>query len=353
MNSKFPIFQALIAASLFGASAPFSKLLLGEMQPVLLASFLYLGSGIGLTIYKFIQRTGFKNSYREAEIGKRDWPWLIGATISGGIAAPIVLMVSLKQTPAATASLLLNFEGVATALIAVLVFEESVGKRIWSAVFLITLASVLLSMDLAAKWGFSLGAVGILCACTLWGIDNNFTRNISAKDPVMIVAIKGTVAGCFSLFVAFLLGYSLPSAFKILLSLALGLFCYGLSIVFFILSMRELGSGRTSAYFASAPFIGAALSFLIFREPPNTLFVVSFPIMVLGAFLLFGEEHAHLHTHFETEHEHSHHHEDGHHLHEHPAIAKNQPHSHPHKHEDLTHEHTHTPDIHHRHGHQE
>ncbi len=351
MKRKFPIFQALIAASLFGASAPFAKLLLGEIEPVLLASFLYLGSGIGLTIYKFIQRTGFKISYREAEIGKRDWPWLFGATLSGGIAAPIVLLVSLKQTPAATASLLLNFESVATGLIAVLAFKEPMGKRIWSAVFLITLASVLLSMELTAKWGFSLGAVGVLCACVFWGIDNNLTRSISARDPVMIVAIKGTVAGCFSLFIAFLLGNSLPSAFKILLSLALGLFCYGLSIVFFILSMRELGCARTSAYFASAPFIGAGLSFLIFAEPPNTLFVVSLPIMILGAFLLLSEDHFHLHTHFEIEHEHSHHHEDGHHLHEHLGIAKSQTHSHPHKHKDLTHTHPHTPDIHHRHGH--
>jgi drug/metabolite transporter (DMT)-like permease len=353
MKRKLPIFQAFVAACLFGVSAPFAKLLLGEMKPVLLASFLYLGSGIGLMIYKLIQPIGSKNSDKEAKIGRKDWPWLLGATLSGGIAAPIVLMISLKNTPAATASLLLNFEGVATALIAALAFKESVGRRIWSAVFLVTLASVLLSMDVTAKWGFSPWAVGILCACAFWGIDNNFTRNISAKDPVMIVAIKGTVAGCFSLFLAFLLGHSLPSALKILLALALGLFCYGLSILFFILSMRELGSARTSAYFASAPFIGTVLSFLIFRDPPNAFFIISLPIMALGAFLLFGEEHLHLHTHFETEHEHSHHHEDGHHLHEHPGTVKDQTHSHPHKHEELPHEHPHAPDIHHRHGHQE
>ncbi len=164
MKRKFPIFQALIAASLFGASAPFAKLLLGEVEPVLLASFLYLGSGIGLMIYKFIQRTGFKNSYREAEIGKKDWPWLFGAILSGGIAAPIVLLVSLKQTPAATASLLLNFESVATALLAALVFKEPIGRRIWIAFFLVTLASALLSLDFTAKWGFSPGAIGILFA---------------------------------------------------------------------------------------------------------------------------------------------------------------------------------------------
>ncbi len=352
MRRKQPVFQAFIAASLFGASAPFAKLLLEQVQPVLLASFLYLGCGIGLAIYKFIQNLGSKNSYREAKIGKKDWPWLLGGILSGGIAAPIVLMVSLKQTAAATASLLLNFEGVATALIAVLVFKESVCKRIWSAVFLITLATVLLSMDLTAKWGFSVGAIGILCACTLWGMDNNFTRNISAKDPVMIVAIKGMVAGCFSLFVAFLLGNSLPSVFKILLSLLLGLLCYGFSIVFFILSMRQLGSTRASAYFASAPFIGTALSFLIFREPPDTFFVISLSVMVIGTFLLFSERHFHLHTHFEIQHEHSHHHKDDHHLHEHPGIPGSQTHSHPHKHGALTHDHPHTPDIHHRHTHE-
>lgn len=345
------ILYALVAASLFGASAPLAKLLLSDIQPVLLASFLYLGSGLGLLFYKFIRRITKNDPVKEAKIGRADLPWLVAATFFGGITAPIVLLFSLKHTPAATASLILNFEGVATALIAFIAFREAISKRIWLAVGFVTIAVILLSVDLSGKWGFSLGALGVATACVLWGLDNNFTRNISAKDPVAIVIVKGIVAGAISLAVALIIGNPLPGLVKVLLSCLLGLFCYGLSIVFFILSLRELGTARTSGYFATAPFIGSALSFLIFRELPNTLFFIALPFIVVGAFLLFTEKHTHLHTHFEFKHDHIHDHVDGHHTHEHSSSRVSQTHSHPHKHVPVNHKHPHNPDIHHRHSH--
>ncbi|MBI4727023.1 EamA family transporter [candidate division TA06 bacterium] len=352
-SKKISILYALVAASLFGASAPLAKLLLTDIHPVLLASFLYMGSGLGLLFYKLTLGLGQKDLSREAKLGRADLPWLAGATVSGGIAAPIVLLFSLKHTPAATASLILNFEGVATALIASLAFREAVSKRIWLAVILVTIAVILLSVDLSDRWGFSLGAMGVVAACVLWGLDNNFTRNTSAKDPIVIVIVKGIAAGAISLALALLMGNSFPGLAKVLLACVLGLVCYGLSIVFFIFSLRELGTARTSAYFAAAPFIGSVLSFLIFRELPNALFLVALPFIVAGAFLLFTEKHLHLHTHFEFEHDHFHDHLDGHHAHRHPEGGGAQKHSHPHQHDPVAHQHPHNPDIHHRHSHED
>ncbi|OLN28011.1 DMT family transporter [Desulfosporosinus metallidurans] len=347
-----PMLKAIIAAALFGASAPISKLLLGEIAPTLMASFLYLGSGIGLFLLRYFQSsdTRFRD---EARLTKNDWPWIIGAVLVGGIAAPIVLMFGLKNTPASTTSLLLNFEGVATTVIAVVAFKEAVGKRIWMAVLLITMASILLSWDSSGQWGFSLGAIGVLSACVLWGIDNNFTRNVSAKDPLSIVAIKGLSAGTFSLILSIILGFPLPSFKFLLMAMVLGYFSYGLSIVLFIRAMRELGSARTSALFGTAPFVGAVLSLLLFRESQGTLFFFALPIMIIGAVFLFKEEHEHLHEHETTEHEHRHNHNDSHHTHVHSdnEIPKNGHHSHVHGHEFIIHVHEHAPDIYHRHAH--
>lgn len=347
------MFQALLAAALFGASAPIAKLLLGEIAPVPLAAFLYLGSGISLTLIRGLRRLGGQSTEGEARISKADIPWLAGAILAGGVAAPIVLMFGLRNTPAATASLLLNFEGAATTLIAVLVFKEATGRRLWWAVTLITAASLLLSWNTDSEWGVSLGAAGVLGACILWGIDNNLTRNVSAKDPLAIVTVKGLSAGLFSLVLALILRNPLPGLRIILGAMILGSVSYGLSIVSFILAMRELGAARTSAWFGTAPFVGALLSFVLFRDVPNVPFLVSIPIMIMGATLLLGEEHGHLHVHPPVEHEHRHRHEDRHHAHKHTdsEIPPNRLHSHLHRHEEIEHDHPHTPDTHHRHGH--
>jgi len=341
------IFQALLAALFFGASAPISKLLLGNVPPVLMAAFLYLGSGIGISLVKLSQRISLHQT--EAGIKAPDVKWLAGAIISGGIAAPIILMISLKNTPASTASLLLNFEGVATTLIAMLIFKEAIGRRAWIAIAVITLASILLSTNFGNSWGMSLGALGVLLACVLWGVDNNFTRNISAKDPLTIVAWKGLLSGTFSLLLGLLLGQRLPALTSLLSILLLGFLSYGLSTMLFIYSMRGLGAARTSALYGTAPLAGVLLSIIIFGELPSLLFIIAAIIMVGGASLLINEEHAHSHMHTVLFHEHSHRHDD--HAHKHDKVDG--VHSHEHEHPAEEHEHHHMPDIHHRHGHED
>ncbi len=340
------ILQALLAAVFFGASAPIAKLLLGDnIAPVYLAAFLYLGSGTGTFLVRLTQR--IQGKAKEADIKKPDIKWLAGAIISGGILAPIVLMVSLQNTPASTASLLLNFEGVGTTLIALLFFKEAISRRAWAAILVITLASIFLSANFTSGFGLSLGALGIILACVLWGVDNNFTRNISGKDPLAIVAWKGLVAGTFSFFLAFFLGNELPSLTIILGTLALGFISYGLSTMLFIRSMRGLGAARTSALYGTAPLAGVLLSIVIFGEVPSFLFIIAAVLMIGGALLLINEEHTHAHTHTAMVHEHSHSHDEPAHGH---ADSK-EVHAHEHEHSAEEHDHDHMPDIHHRHGH--
>jgi drug/metabolite transporter (DMT)-like permease len=342
------IIWALLASLFFAASAPLAKILLAEVEPVMLAALLYLGCGIGLLLFKVtvhrIKPAG------EAHLARADMPWLIGAILAGGVAAPIVLLYGLRYTSAATASLLLNFEGVATSVIAAIMFREALGKRVWTAVILVTLGSIILSWDRTGTLSLSAGALGVAAACTLWGLDNNLTRQISAKDPVTITIIKGIGAGLVSLCMALVLGNHLPSIRHIGMAIVLGFFAYGLSIVFFITAMRHLGAARTSAYFGTAPFIGAMLSFVLLREIPDVSFMCAVPIMAAGAILLLIEKHEHPHTHEEIEHEHGHDHDDEHHSHDHETMA-NGFHSYRHRHCSITHTHPHTPDIHHRHEH--
>ena len=350
-NNISYIFQALLAAIFFGASAPISKLLLGDVPPVLMAAFLYLGSGTGISLIKLTQRV--TSNQKEAGIKSPDVKWLAGAIVSGGIAAPIVLMISLKNTPASTASLLLNFEGVATTLIALFIFRESISRRALTAIFAITLASIFLSTDFKGGFGFSLGALGIIFACVLWGADNNFTRSISAKDPLTIVAWKGLVSGTFSLLLGLLLGQRLPALTSILSILLLGFLSYGLSTMLFIYSMRGLGAARTSALYGAAPLAGVLLAFIIFRDPLTLLFVIAAFLMVGGALLLANEEHAHFHIHMPVVHEHRHTWNDEFHRHEAADELAGKSHSHVHEHPRTEHEHGHMPNIHHWHGHED
>jgi drug/metabolite transporter (DMT)-like permease len=348
-SSSLPfILQALLAALFFGASAPIAKFLLGDnIAPIFLAAFLYLGSGTGTFLVRLTQRMRAKDV--EAEIKKPDVKWLAGAIISGGIVAPIILMISLQNTSASTASLLLNFEGVGTTLIALLFFKEAISRRAWAAILIITLASIFLSANFEGGFGFSLGALGIILACVLWGLDNNFTRNISGKDPLAIVAWKGLVAGTFSFFLALFLGNALPSITTIIDTLILGFVSYGLSTMLFIRSMRGLGAARTSALYGTAPLAGVLLSIVIFGEFPSFLFIIAAILMIVGALLLINEEHSHTHVHTAMIHEHSHSHKDPSHAH----ADADEVHSHEHEHPAEEHEHDHMPDIHHRHGHEE
>jgi drug/metabolite transporter (DMT)-like permease len=329
-----------------------AKLLLGGVEPILLAGLLYLGSGLGLLIVKILQSFTRRAADAEAGLKGKDFGWLTGAILAGGVAAPIILLISLDRTPAATASLLLNFEVVATTMIAVLVFREAVGKKVVAAISLITLASILLSVDLTSTWGFSLGALGILAACVLWGVDNNFTRNISAKDPLSITLLKGFIGGAFSVGLALLLGNRLPQIGLVLAALALGALSYGLSIVLFIRAMRGMGVARTSALFSTAPLAGFILSMLIFRVLPGWIFVPALVLAALGTWLLVNEQHQHKHVHAAVTHEHAHSHTDGHHDHKHDESAFSK-HSHVHEHPLQIHDHAHLPDTDHRHAHEQ
>jgi drug/metabolite transporter (DMT)-like permease len=350
---KYPILQALGAAVLFGASAPLSKMLLQDIEPVILAGLLYLGSGVSAVILRYFRLASEKDVPVEADLTPHDIPWLAGAVIAGGILAPILLLLGLKSTPAATASLLLNLESVATVVIASFIFREAIGKRVWWAMAFISIAGIALSLDVTGRWGLSIGALAVIGACFLWGLDNNLTRNVSAKDPLAIVAIKGLAAGSFSLLLGLILGNSLPSLWIIVLAMLVGSFSYGVSITLFVLAMRSLGAARTGTLFSTAPFVGAALSLVILREQPTTLFFVSLPLMIIGVALMLSESHAHAHAHELEEHDHCHSHPDSHHLHTHDSESPEEAltHSHWHTHPPAVHVHAHTPDLHHRHNH--
>jgi drug/metabolite transporter (DMT)-like permease len=346
---------ALAAAALFGASAPLAKLLLAEIEPLPLAALLYLGSGLGAVVFLALRRASpaVGTPRFEAHPTRADLPWLAGAILAGGVAAPILLLSGLAITPAGTVSLLLNFEVVATTLLAAVAFREPIGRRVWTAVLLIAAAGVLLALRSADGVRLSRGALAVIAACALWGLDNNLTRKVSAKNPMVIVAAKGLVAGVFLLGLSLGLRSSLPTAGIAVEAMALGCVSYGISLALFVRALRELGAARAGAWFSTAPFIGSALSFLVFRELPTPLFILSGALMAAGAFLLLSERHAHRHDHPALVHDHRHRHDDGHHDHVHAPgeIPPSGWHSHPHRHTPRTHAHPHAPDLHHDHGH--
>jgi drug/metabolite transporter (DMT)-like permease len=247
---------------------------------------------------------------------------------------------------------LLNFEAASTGIIAGIFFREHIGKKVIGAISLLTIASLLLTLDSSGKFGVSWGALLILLACVLWGIDNNLTRNISAKDPVVIVIIKGLGAGLFSLLLSIALRHTPPNALNTASGLALGGLSYGISLILFILTLKDIGSSRAGALFATAPFIGSVLSFMLFKNIPSLNFIVSIPFMLCGTYLLFKETHAHAHQHKAVAHDHTHSHNEEHHGHTHEReVPEGLSHTHPHRHDHVVHYHNHLPDIHHRHGH--
>lgn len=338
---------AVLAAVLFGASTPFAKLLLGKMPPVLLAGLLYLGSGIGLTLLYL----GRRRNTGEAPLARKDLPWLAGAVLFGGILGPVLLMIGLVSTPASTASLLLNLEGVFTALLAWFAFHENFDRRIALGMLLIVAGGVLLSWQGAEGLALPVGSVAVAGACLCWGIDNNLTQKVSAGNPVQVAAIKGAVAGSVNLAVALFLGARLPRSTVLEGSLLVGFLGYGCSLVLFVLALRHIGTARTGAYFSLAPFVGAAVSILLLGEPVSPLFAAAAVLMGAGVWLHLTEKHEHQHTHEPIAHSHPHLH-DEHHQHAHDEdVDPSEPHTHWHRHEPLTHTHPHYPDIHHRHAH--
>ena len=343
------IVTALLAASLFGASTPLAKKLLTDISPILLAGLLYAGSGLGLGAWLALRRLRGQAA-GEGGLQRRDWPWLAGAVLFGGVIAPVLLMLGLMHTPASTASLLLNLEGVLTAVIAWVVFRENVDRRIASGMFVIVAGGAILSWA-QRPTGVPWGALGIGGACLCWAIDNNFTRVVSGGDPVRIAAIKGSVAGCINIAIALTLGERLPSASHAIAAGLIGLAGYGISLVLFVLSLRNLGTARTGAYFSTAPFVGASLSLLLLHETPDIAFWSAGTLMAIGVWLHVSERHAHEHEHKALEHDHRHVHDEHHqHAHDFPWDGA-EPHTHQHAHAPLSHTHPHYPDLHHRHRH--
>jgi drug/metabolite transporter (DMT)-like permease len=341
---------ALLAAALFGASTPFAKLLLGTISPILLAGLLYFGSGIGLSLLRIIRS---KSTFigDEATLPRAQWPWLAGAIFFGGVLAPVLLLFGLRSTAASTASLLLNLEGVFTALLAWYAFHENFDRRIMLGMAAIIGGGLILSWNPGTGLAFSSGALLVAAACACWGVDNNLTQKVSSSDPFQVAAIKGLAAGSVNLIIALAIGARLPALPILAGALIVGFFGYGLSLAFFVIALRHIGTARTGGYFSIAPFVGAALSFLLLRESAGIPFAAAGALMAIGVWLHLTERHEHLHTHERLEHSHRHVH-DAHHQHAHaPGIAPREPHTHIHIHEPLTHSHPHFPDIHHRHRH--
>lgn len=276
------VLWALLAAALYAISTPVSKLLLQDVAPTMMAGLLYLGAGTGMFVLGVVRR-GIKQLPREQHLTRRDLPYTVGMVLLD-IAAPICLMVGLTRTTSANASLLNNFEIVATALIALMVFREKINRRLWLAIGLITLSSMILSFEDASSLQFSFGSLFVLAACVCWGFENNCTRMMSASDPLEIVVIKGFGSGLGSLLIALVIGEPLPAPGVLPVVLALGFVAYGLSIFFYVYAQRRLGAAKTSAYYAVAPFIGVLLSRLILRESFTQVFLIALFIMMAGTY---------------------------------------------------------------------
>jgi len=341
--------SALIAAFLFGISTPIAKGLLSDLSPQLLAGLFYLGSGIGLAGLWLLVR---RKAALEASLTRRDLPSLSGALFFGGILGPVLLLIGLERTFASMASLLLNLEAVFTAILAWTLFHEQGGRKFTIGMGAILVGSAFISWQGSIGGSSLFGPLAVAAACLCWAIDNNLTQRISSSDPMQIGAIKGLVAGVVNTSLGIVLQNAWPAAVWTVTSLFVGFFCYGLSIMFFVLSLRNLGTARTAAYFSFAPFVGAVGGLLIWSEPVTQFFIVGSLAMGIGVLLCATQRHEHLHTHVTIYHAHRHIH-DEHHQHQHsPDQVDREPYSHPHLHSKLAHSHAHHPDIHHRHRHE-
>lgn len=277
------IFLAILAAALYAINSPFSKILLDYMPSTLMAGFLYIGAGLGMFLIALIRKIR-KVDKTEAKLTKSELPFTI-AMILLDIAAPIFLLFGLKSTSSANASLLNNFEIVATAIIALMIFKEKISFRLWVGIGFVTASCLLLSVEDFSDFQFSYGSLFILLACVCWGFENNCTRKISSKDPLQIVLLKGIFSGLGSVIIGLCIGERITVLWSVFAVLAIGFVAYGLSIFFYVYAQRLLGAARTSAYYAVAPFIGTILSLLIFRELPHYTYFITLGLMIIGAFL--------------------------------------------------------------------
>ena len=342
---------ALASAALFGASTPLAKMLLNDVDPWLLAGLLYAAAGIGLACFSGVRRVLGGGARAEASLRGRQWAWLLAAIVVGGVIAPVLLMMGLRLTPAAGAALLLNLEGVLTGLLAWFIFKENFDRRIALGMAAITAGALVLSWQGPSSLGGALGPLAIAAGCLGWAVDNNLTRKVSLTDPVQIALLKGCSAGTVNVLIALAGGAPWPPPRALVGAAVVGLTGYGVSLVLFVIALRQLGTARTAAYFSLAPFFGAAVAVLGLGEPVTIQLLVAAGCMAIGAGLHLSEHHEHQHPHEPVVHEHRHTH-DEHHGHDHvEADLGGEPHSHAHTHPPGRHQHPHFPDAHHRHGH--
>jgi len=339
-------FYAILAAALYAINVPISKLLLNHAEPTMMASFVYIGAGLGLFVFRLIEKIIGKQVKRKP-LTKKELPYTIAMVVLD-IVAPIFLMFGISMTSSANVSLLNNFEIVATSIIALIIFKETISLKLWIAIAFVTVASAILSFEGVESFSFNNGSLFIIGACLCWGLENNCTKMISNKSSVEIVIIKGTFSGLGSLICALIMGEHFPAIHLIFFILLLGFVAYGLSINFYILAQKNLGAAKTSAYYSIAPFLGVVFSFLLLNERPSIQFYIALFIMVISTYLMVNDsialqhthEHEHIHTHEHTHgdlvhiHEHKHIHT---HLHTHSGDSEN----HTHEHELLNHQHAH------------
>jgi drug/metabolite transporter (DMT)-like permease len=344
--NRHAVVLALLSAALFGISTPAAKALLGQISPTILAGLFYCGAGIGIAI---LRRA--RSDTTEVRLGRRELPWLAAAILAGGVIGPLLLMTGLSVTDAATASLLLTLEGVATALIAWFIFRENFDARVAAGMGCLVAGALVLSWTGTPTLSGLLGPLTIVGACLVWGLDNNLTRKVSLSDPLQIVQLKGLVAGPIMLALGLLAGDSLPPLTAALAAGAVGFVGYGVSLALFVLALRQLGAARTGAYFSTAPFLGAVAAILFLSEPITVQLVLAGLLMGAGVWLHLTEDHEHEHEHEPLEHSHPHVH-DAHHQHEHLSDdPPGEPHTHAHRHRRMKHRHPHVPDMHHLHRH--
>ncbi len=297
MSKAKAIIYALLAAVFYAVNVPASKLLLLKVGPATMAALLYLGAGIGIGILSLFNR---KNREKTERLSKKDLPFVIGMIVLD-IAAPIFLMLGISYGSSANASLLGNFEIVATTVIALFIFKEAVSKRLWAAIALITLSSIILSFEGADSFRFSLGSLFVLLATVCWGFENNCTRNISSKSTYEIVVLKGVFSGLGSLVIALINQETMPGFKYLAAALLLGFVGYGLSIFLYVRAQSVLGAAKTSAYYAVAPFVGTFLAFVFLREPITPAYIVALIVMAAGSALVVTDtlikRHAHEHRH--------------------------------------------------------
>ncbi len=340
-----PLLLAILAALLFGASTPASKVLLADLSPLQLAGLLYLGAALGTAPVAWSDR----RKKRSGRIDARNLRRLAGAVFFGGIVGPVLVLLALTRSTSSSIALLLNLEMAATAFLGVLLFREHIGRLGWVGIASGLGAGVMLSFG-GGPPGLWAGIL-VLGACTAWGLDNHLTALIDGLTPAEATTWKGLVAGGTSLALGLVLDPLRGAWLHVVLALGLGVFSYGASIVLYVLSAQHLGATRAQVAFSSAPFLGAALSFAFLGETLLWRHVAAAPPLVLGIALLFLDRHEHAHTHEELEHVHSHRHDDGHHDHVHPGLPPSTRHTHAHRHGPSTHAHRHLPDLHHRHPH--